>query len=1353
MSCKTNNLTAERVQNIMINGGMLFEKDLNLSYEDRIDRMDWMNDNLILHETSEVEDDSYYTIFGERVSHRVSELATAEFVKRQGPRQAKKIKERPNTILFKKAGIKIHKTMSDLIENIYNNKGDIREIRSRAAQGSFPITQANFNELERLSRSLISQIEEVQNSIDPSKKAVIRTEQKVINSVENRGGSIDLLAFFSDNSAAIYDFKSKHSTKQNYENFELINELLGYDSVHDYELNMAEYSDIAVQNFDLTNIRQNRLVPIHIRLNVKPRDQQADNDIYSDQFELIQAGGATSKYLEQIPVRGEATKYKSLNALLEKQFVIINKLNKRLTTERLSGDERDRLKAKIAQLRKALQKTIVDGEITDIVNTCNRLIVETESRIGHPKELDGEPNPKFLDDRSLLEILGEVAVYKDIIDNTHDYFKDIKQQDEGLFNRLTEQVGKVSNQLQSSYNELKEERDRRILDRVPDMYKQPDGSLGALPTLDFFTRTFNRISEIDHPIFKTAWDLIQSKLQQSKNQVNALADELDNKQAALFKWAKQNGLSRTAAFEKLINFETGNLQSMMNKEFWDIVNSVDKLPVEEGAAIMKDLFEIEDYETFKNDYNTRLTNYKERQLIAHEGDEAAFKKDLIGWVKNNNLVKFNEAWVNPYNRGRLKIKPEILEKYKSDEYRYIEKNKPLLDYYEMYVNYNKEFRDLLGISRYRDLPPNFIPNIRKEMADFIGREGFNLRGTFSEFIDSFRVREEDVYLGERDYDGEIHKRIPIMFLNPFRDKDGNVDMTRKSYDLGRSLVLFGKMAYNYAAMHEIEPTILFLREYMSNPSAGTPGTEVTTRTGRKVKGMISKIATKAGMATDEYKLFENMTDYYLYGIKFKEKSLSKSFDTVKFILKLKDYYSKRSLSFAALPSIGAFFAGQLGMVFEGKKGISYTSKSLRQARKEIFTENAKAVSLARHFHTYAEDPVDKRAHKLSIKTVKKIVDTRTLFMFLRKVDERIVNLVTTAMLHDWGINDKGKLIRLTRKDIDTSRVKSLWDSVVFDEKTQEWTIPNMTEEAFLDFRNAVKGTTTNIIGSLSHEDISQGDLNLIQGLLMQFKTWAPGLAREHFGNLNYDTRIQAIRWGRFKAALNEFSLTKSEKDNAIGFMAFISRVVIPNLARGILDLVTFGLAYRSGMIGTTHMTDHKERMKVRGNLERARRRYIKFVTIDNPHLQGKLSFDEFLETRNAQLTAMLVEMRAILGFLMFLSFLGAGGDDDEPRYMSNYITRTIYKSMAKTQSELTFMWNPDEFARLLANPLPLARILQNAKWTWQNTVDETRDLIYGENSPYDNSPMLYQTIQWAYGGNQLARFFEVFEVYKKAPNY
>jgi hypothetical protein len=201
--------------------------------------------------------------------------------------------------------------------------------------------------------------------------------------------------------------------------------------------------------------------------------------------------------------------------------------------------------------------------------------------------------------------------------------------------------------------------------------------------------------------------------------------------------------------------------------------------------------------------------------------------------------------------------------------------------------------------------------------------------------------------------------------------------------------------------------------------------------------------------------------------------------------------------------------------------------------------------------------------------------------------------------------------------------------------------------------------------------------------------------------------------------------------------------------------MTFGIGFKTGIGGVSHTYKDpitgKER-KIRSNLPRAKRLYTDWL-MKTGKTPKEVSFELFLETKEAQMRAMINEVRTIMSFMGVLLFLGADGTDEDgtPRYMENYLTRLAYKTMSKANSELTFVWSPAQMAQIIKNPIPMASLFTDVIKFGRNTFDEGRDLIFGENSPYDNSPMFFYTMQMAYGGNQLARFLELYDQFKKSP--
>jgi len=340
------------------------------------------------------------------------------------------------------------------------------------------------------------------------------------------------------------------------------------------------------------------------------------------------------------------------------------------------------------------------------------------------------------------------------------------------------------------------------------------------------------------------------------------------------------------------------------------------------------------------------------------------------------------------------------------------------------------------------------------------------------------------------------------------------------------------------------------------------------------------------------------------------------------------------------------------------------------------------------------------------------------------------------MSENYGVNAKGEFVRLNRKSADITGAKSIRELSSLDKDGK--LVIDITKENHLKFRNAVKATMSNIIGSMSSEEVSMSDLNIVMAIFMQFKTWMPEVVRERFGKLRYDERIQAVRQGRFGAYFSGYKPTSEELINGFHLGYYMRAIVVPQIFKTAVDLATFGLASGVSKINEVRARSHYEAWK--SKMEK-----------HNPTLANEISFEEYVEAKQHQIKAFISELRIIMIAFGVFSMLGADDDHGDPRYMSMYLTRTMYKMFRKANSELTFMWNPSEFARLIKNPIPMSKLLIDLGKTITNTMDESRDFIFGENSNQDKANWMYYTFQWGYGGSQIARLIELFPSYKNSP--
>jgi hypothetical protein len=1304
-----------------------------------------------------------YWLDGYNIKDRVSTLAKQAYESRYGKTGVQREVNKPDFTKKKNAGTRIHNILAEIMDALYNKKGSISDIRARASKGDYAVSGDNFTALVNLVQDHIKTIRKVQAGIGKG-DAIVRVEQKMASPLRNVGGALDVLVIFTDKTMGRIDYKTAHSNRFNYSNGVLTDDLLGINKVGDYELSMNEYGKILKEDVGIKGDRLVRLSPIHVRLALKPESQRKDYDFYNTTISKIET--TNSVYLKPIPISGEKTNYKGIDELLKKQWILLSKLSKQLTEKTLSKTDRDAITLRVKNIRKSIQNTIIDEDISDIINSVNLLSAKLNNRIQEPKLIDNKPNNKYLDNNELEELISELSLYKDIIENTHHYYNDLKTNNSELFENMKDRISKASSNVLGILALARVHREDRLFETmdkyIGTSYKDADGHPLPLEELGWFERNMNEFSDIAHPVFKTAWKLI-SKADFNKNRdLKNLDEELSKVEKPLISWANQNNISRQAAFDMIIDTETGNLVSKMSKSLLEKIESAFVNPdTEQAYKILTSIFEIQNLEKYKENYKARLGKFQETQIHNYEGGESnsQYQKELQKWISENDLLTSHKAWTNPFNRNYwLRIKESVREANLSERYKKIKSNKALSDYYDFHVKQYKILKQILNISDYKTLPPTFIANIRKTMVDSIAMDHLNFRAAGRELWESLQIREDDAFIGDIDETGQLRRTIPILFTNPFRNSDNEIDNTKKSYDLSKNLLLFAKMAYNYKYVHEIEPDILQMRAYMANPTSEREGTKITNRSGKGIAGKMSTWLTKKGLDTQTYELFEEFTDYYLYGIKFKEANITKGkIDVVKTILKAKQYYSKSTLGLAVIPALGAYIAGNVASIFEGSKNISYTLEQLKQSHIHRVTDFKKYSALSLFYEVYSEDPLTKIIENKSSNFISRIATSRNLMYPLRKSDEVMNDSFINAMALNWGIDIEGKLgvknalVRLSDISRNTKGIPTIWELTSVDEKGKV-TVKGLTDDNYIAFREAVKGTSHNIIGSLSQDDISKRDTSLIHSIMFQFRSWMPAVVRERTGDLIYDDKLQAARWGRFRAAFSEFGLTDKDFETGFQLRRYMSKIFLPNLAKFTLDLFTFGAGTKFGLTSTTYIDPSGKEHKLRSNLERAKRMHYMYLT-EHPELINSLTFEKFLEIKEGQMRAFTNELRAILMFAMVISLLGAGGGDDgkEPPYMANWFSRFAYKNFTKAQSELTYMWNPGELTKLVSSPVPMFGLLTRGVKTVMNGFDESKDIMFGENSPSDKTPVPYYLIQWIYGGGQMARLIELYKQYEKSP--
>lgn len=1332
MGCRTINVTQEEVRNARKDVNALLSQPLmNQTAEETVSKLRQLKASI--RKVNEK-----YIIFGESIRKRVSEVA----------KRSKHYREEsltPDNKIQRGAGTFVHDILANLVDFHANKEGTLPAIRDKLISGDIKMNIKHFHSLNKLAEKIIKDINDIQNEIDPKGKATIITESFMADFLKDVGGTEDIVVVFSDNTGLIYDYKTSGREDPFGPDGKVVRNPLPYKNLDAYNASQAEYKRILEERIGIKFIRQNRVIPIALQFRKKPVAERTKDSRLLPEVQNLATVIDDAETLRAIPVGGEKSRWAGIDKLIAKQYKLIDDLSKQIRGKALTKDEKEHILNRIKKIEKSINTTLVDENIIDLITTISNLATEVATRLDIPINLPGgEANEAYLSFEEIGNFMAEMNVYGNIIAETDSYFNDMRESDPDKYKELVEKLDVLRGPFERVQVRLSEENQLRAAQAVSkDYWSDEKGHLIPLEELNFGQLKFLKISAINHPIYQAAWKVIEDAQYEAKKKILDLDKEVYEKESALFKWAEENMQGtdkRKQALDLMINYKTGNMYSRLKAGFASGLKDKIRDGGPNAIKIAQDNYEIRDKALWKKEYKLRLDSYKETRAASYgktKKDQDAYQRDIDNWVKNNDLEHSSDAWVNDNNLRRyLSLKQSIKDNNMSDEYRKIKSIKPVFDFYELWNKKMEEFADVLGITDYSTLPPGFIPNIRKEMVQYLSADGINIPAMYREFMDSFSAREEDTYLNSFSEDG-IEREAPILFLNKFFTQDGKLDNIRKSYDLGSSIMIFGKMTYNYEQMTRIEPVILGLKNLLGQPTPEQGGTMSTDRLGRKIKGKMGSFLTKKGEMTDTYKLFEDITDLYLYGVKFKNKTFIPGVDVIHTLTKMKNGNSVLKLGFAIVPAAGAWLAGQSSLVFIGKKGQAFTDNQLLNTYRLISTHGKKVQALSKYFDAQNDDYFERELQKHKSSTKNKILNDRTAFAPLRNADTSITTVVLTSMAQNWGVNKDGTIVRFAK----SGKEKGLYKDIksIFDSMKEDGTIEGLSKEGFKQFRAAVKSVAGEAIGNMNPDDVGAMDTDFYMNQMMAFKTWMPELVQEYLGDLRWDDTQQAMRWGRFKAYLNDYrkdlNFTKDELEHGRLFYAYMSKVVAPNISKLILDVATFGLV--------------PSIKKSRVNENRAKLMFMKWQ-LDHPNLRGKVTYDDFLEIKQGQIKAMVVQLRFLLGMMALAAFLGGAGDDGEPRYSKNWFTRTADKIVKKGGSELTFMWNPSEFLRLTRNPWPLTGLLTQLQKTVFNGFDESRDLVLGEDSNGDKTPALYFLTQWMYGGPQLTRFFEVFDVMEKS---
>lgn len=998
----------------------------------------------------------------------------------------------------------------------YNNEPTIplSAVKSKLIDAELGISDVTLDKLEEVAKSNVQDIINTQNKIDNSKKALIKVDQIVVDSTTDIAGTINLVAQYSDGTAALYDYitftPKKSGFKQVSGQIVPITEGITGNRKISAKLGVANYAQILKNQANISNLRQARSVPIML---IKGKEGILRN---IETFQSLPQ--EFKKNLQEIPAYFEYSDDESRNKALSNKITLKQERELKLKNTKRDTPEYNRLKNLILDLDRSIEDTQREAGLANLMEAIK---VST----------DALQDISNISNRDLNNYYTEILSFQSILEDEGTYFIN-KIQDPQDKRAAKAEKDILIGQLNEFQTLLEEELKGRtenivIAEKVIPQKVVPNASM-----VDNFLEAES--IGISH-ITAVARLFKQAQLKTT----SASYKFIDKLQSIDDKVRKEFG---TEGYNK-IKDEKGNLIYRLSSQFYKDRDNADSAwfdkyySLKPGAKERYDLLEAKQKEYLKTRY-TAIANH----ISADKANEM-YATDLAKWKEENSIenAKFNSNRNKYYSPNEKAYKD-----YTSVEYKAIE-GTSLEELYNFLIGFNAEARDELDLD-YFELPNTFYPWIKKDLIDRLNiLDKDNYETLKQDILNVTAIRQEDTTFGDIDpQTNEPLRRIPKFFTQPFRDADGNILYNNRSNDLIKDYIIFAKMVYNHKYMSEIEDEVSILQNGLKLAEF-----EVQDVKGKTVVGKYGEKIVKGssvGGAAKAVELMNIIVNNKLYGIKV-DPSLSTVIGPkmVKAIDSINAKNNKMKLGLKVIPAFVSFAAGKFASANMAKKlGFGFID-----AEKEFWTRSKEVQDFLVEVSPYAEDPIALKARMKSKSNVNKVLNSENFYIFFA-VGERALTSVNAVMVaKSYGFDSEGNLKQL--KNLPEGS-KSAYELLTTNELNESQT--DYFQKLSL-LRGAIKTFNSKAYGTLAHDDVAAWQSNVLLKSIMAFKSWMPGVLNERVGSLRYNQALDYLDIGTHRALYEEFQRQQGQT-----IVDHITKTVLPKIATLIGDLATFGYISR-----------------------------------------------------------------------------------------------------------------------------------------------------------------------------------------------
>lgn len=1211
-------------------------------------------------------------------------------------------------------GILYHAFMQEIHGRYFNKDGTRKDVVDEYVERTDEIEDRIYRDLERYFLKFIDTFKK-EGQADP----LVFSEIIIYDNNQKEAGTIDLLIVDKDGNAYIFDWKFMGLGYNQ-------NDVLWYKQGA-FDIQLSRYKQMLLSEYSVKKVIQARAIPIVMDIG---KVELAGPDVVKGiRIGDVDVQKITDLTLLPVAVHNESTGNKTLDDVIGRINSLIAKIGQEDST---TDEEREYKSERLNALRRAVRIAQVTSEVIPIVDVISTMRKEGQYIINTYRTKYETKSIKASDitDQELSDfsdILREYQTMSTAFDKLHIEVDNLiytpKMEEEATTEEERAEVAErkkildklilESRLIAKSAIEIKEIA-KDFANRFVGWRNGEIHLLDPHSVIKGFTKFFRDVNDLG----LASTNLLVKLSSKAKDRATQESLKKVDKLMEIRKRLSDKGVDMRSIVRKIYQLTPDNklvnrLIYKYSKEFYTEVTNNAK--VGRSVQWLEDNIDVQAYQI---EADVILRNKEERYKWQYTPDE----QDLEGLSqedRNKAIDKANQLIERLIEQEKKKwdlyhpefngfdnyvIKRHPLEKWKSNEYKEIEKDADLLELFNFIHSVNNEASDIGYINN--KIATTFLPYIRKGMAESLAWD-FTLP-PISNWSDALTIEQDAMGYGKyNQLSGEFENGLPKYFTQDIT-KEGQ----EFSEDLFKNLILYINHVQKYKYLSEVEGQLLLVKHIEEFKG------HYTTSLTSEVR-MENNEPEEQKNNEQNYKLFDIFMRAIFYDQKYPldDSDVSINFgkamnfmkaavnrvagrtvweetdnpsptSLMKSINALNRWFQYKALGFEFISgAINAFGSNiqvlsQAGNYFKGAEVLKNQGKILKG-----FThgdEKDAFIQLLDIFMPLKDDPNYKRLKKAGMSSLTRGWSmSDAMMVFMHFPEQLLEKSVFLTLLQNSMIVD-GKMVNI-REYVKKQHQNRYKGSVKENEQRIEEEIENLkrtksmyitkklvngkievpgfdmtNKEEINRLTNLSRELARKATGNMSANNINWANLNIWTKSAMLFKNWIYPLYTTRFGEFRKVA-------DNFSVEVTDEGLTEGEKYD-IGRVRMLLHVIgnqIRDKAGNITDILQ---ANEKGIEAMDKLfMDYAAEYKKRTgrNLEMNREEFYDMIRIN-------------LKNQMRELTLLL----SLLGIALSMKFM-APDDDDDSRADKNFY-RFWQRTIDRFIQELSFYYSPSQFYDLLS---------------------------------------------------------------------